>query len=401
MQKVQAQGGNRGHTVPSTHFQAAFPELSDVHAHRHSGPQIGQLSLHKLLELSRELNSANTVRYRGTSVADAEGRNRSIDAFTPPGHALYARASRSQQIQRTRQDLSVTPGKHILDRLAPQTVSVQPLPACASAMQTAPVHVPSQAPSASSTQLFQQARCIPRTINTAEPAQQHSCKLYRSPSMRPSSVRSARILSDGSATAAVLLAHHRRRLMSADPSSPAPCKGPPSSRGGIPPLSARRGSATKLLRADSMQQVQTAPSALHHKAPTPSGRSLQLVHLRPTAAAPSHSSKLTSATLHRHDTAELPSSPQGNARSHAPEAELGLEDSESSSCFTDTADSGQTPSFCPGCGPSGLDLDDCLSVGTSQGITDGSSSLEETDMAEGTPLRADNPSKGSLSSSIE
>lgn len=402
MQKIQAQGGNRGHTVPSTHFQTAFPELSDVHAHRHSRPQIGQLSLLKLFEMSRELNSASTVRCRGTSDAAAESRNKFNDAVTPAGHAMYAPASRSQQIHRTRQQLSVTPGKHILDRLAPQGVSVQPLPACASAMQKAPAHLRSQTPSASSHQLFQQARCIPCTINTAEPAQPHSCKLYRSPSMRPSSVSSARILSDGSSTAAVLLAHHRRRLVSADPSSPAPCKGPPSSRGGAPPLSARRGNTTTLPRAHSMQQVQTARSALHHEGPTPSVQSLQLVQLWPTAAvAPSHSSMLTSATLHRHDTAELPSSPQGNAPSHASGAEPGSEDSESSSCCTDTADSGQMPSFLPEFGPSGIDCDDCLSVGTSQGITDGSSSLGEADAAEGTSLRADNPSKGNLSCSAD
>lgn len=146
-----------------------------------------------------------------------------------------------------------------------------------------------------------------------------------------------------------------------------------------------------------MQQVQTAPSAMHHKDPTPSGHSLQLVQLRPTAGAPVHPSILTSATLHRHDTAELPSSPQGNAPSHASGAEPGSEDSESSGCCTDTADSGQPPSFCPGFGLSSLDFDDCLSVGTSQGITDGSSSLGEADMAEGTSFTADDSSKGRLS----
>ena len=390
MQKTQTRGDDRGYTVPSTHFQADFPDLLDVHLRPRSGPQLGQVNLHKLLELSRELNSVGSVRCRGRSDAAAGSCSKYTDRSVMHTHIP---ASRSQQIQRTLQDLSEAPGKHLLDRLSCQTAPRKPLPACNSAMQTASVNLRSQSPLATRTQISQQGRRVQGISGTTEPARQRSCKLHRSPSMRPTSVSSERILSDGSATAAGLVAHHRKRLMSADSSSLALCSARPSGNEDNPPLSARRKHAVDLSDTHGMQQVQPASSSLHNTEFAPPMHSLQHAQLQPTSAL-SHSSMLTSATLHKHEAAELPSKQESNIPSHVSGAELGSEDSDSSSFFTDTADSGQTPSLLPGLSSSGLEFDDCLSVGTSQGITDASSSVGDADTADRTTLQADSSSTG-------
>ena len=393
MQKAQTRGGDRGYTVPSTHFQAAFPDLLDVHLRPRSGPQLGQVSLHKLLELSRELNSGAAVRCRGRSDAAAGLCSKYADSVTMLSHVP---ASHSQQIQTTLQDLSIAPGKHLMNRLSCQPVPRKPLPACKSAMQTAPLNLRSQSSLATRTQHLQQGRRIQGI--TTEPAQQRSCKIHRSPLMRSTSVISERILSDESATAADLLAHHRKRLAPADPSSLALCSGCPSGSEDNPPLSARRKYAIDLSHPHGMQQVQAASSLLHNIEAAPPVQSLQLVQLQSTAAL-SNSSMLTSATLHKHDAAELPCKQESNIPSHVSDAELGSEDSDSGSFFTDTADSRQIPSCLPKFSSSGLDFDDCLSVGTSQGITDASSTMGDADTADRTTLKADASSKGILSSS--
>ena len=394
MQKAQTRGGDRGYTVPSTHFQAAFPDLSDVNLRSRSGAQLGQASLHKLLELSRESNSVGLVRCRGRSDAATGSCSKHADSITMHTHS---RASRSQQIQRSLQDLSIAPGKQLLDRLLCQTAPRKPLPACNSAMQTAPANLCSQSPSATKNPLLQQGRHIQGTNGLSEPAQQRSCKIHRSP-LRPTSVISERILSDGSANAADLLAHHRKRLMSADSSSLALGNACPSGSGGNSPLSARRKCKTNLSHTDSMQQVQAASSWRHSTEPAPLMQSRQLVQLQTTAAL-SQSSMLTSATLHKHDAAELPFKQESNAPSDVVNAEMGSEDSDSSSFFTDTADSRLSPCFLPNLSSSGLDCDDCLSVGTSQGITDGSSSMGDADTADRTTLKADALNMGMFSSS--
>lgn len=393
MQKAQTRGGDRGRTVPSTYFQAVLPDLLDVHRCTRSGPQLGQVSLQKLLELSRELNSVGSVRCRGGSDAGAGSCNKHAHGVESAGFTMHTRV-RASRFQKTLQDVSIARGNDLLDRLSCQTDSRMALPACNSALQTAPANLRLQTPSFTTTPSFQQTRLIQGTNHAAEPAQQRSCKLHRSPS-RPTSVSSERI---GSVTATGLLAHHRKLLMSADPSSPALGKDCPSGSGGTPPLSARRDDMIDLSRTHSMQQVQIASSLLHNAETAPPQSSLQLAQLQLTAAL-SQSSMLTSATLHKHDAAELPSKQESSAPSQVSDAELGPEASDSSSFFTDTADNGQTPWFLLGLGSSGLDFDDCLSVGTSQGIADGSSSIEDTDAAEGTSLRADSSSNGTLSSS--
>ena len=390
--------------MPSTHLQAVLPDLLGVHLRTRSGPQLGQVSLQKLLEMSKELNSVGSVRYRGRSDAAAGSCSKYTDVGSSAGFATHTRlpTSRSQQIPRTLQGLSIAPGKHLLDRLSCQTASRQPLLAFNSALQTAPANLRLQTPSSTTTTpSFQQTRLIQGTNYATEPAQQRSCKLHRSPSARPTSVSSERNLPDGSATAAGLLAHHRKRLMSADPSSPALYKGCHSGNGGNQgnlSLSACMDSVTDLSHTHSMQQVQIASKLLDDAESVPPQSSLQLMQLQPTASL-SQSSTLTSATLHKHDAAELPSKQESYAPSHVSDAELGSEDSDSSSFFTDTADSGPTPCLL-GLGLSGLDHDDCLSVGTSQGITDGSLSIHgDADTAEGASLRADRSSNGKTSCS--
>ena len=404
MQKAQTRGGDREYTVPSTHFQTAFSELSDVHLQRRSGPQLGQLSLHKLLKLSRELNSVGSERCRRTSDAAAGPCNKRVDGAKFAGLAMHTHVPpyRTQQIQRTQQDLSVAPGKHKLDRLSCQSALAQPLPACLPTMQTASANVRLQTPLATGTEAFQQARCIQVTSHATEPVQKRSCKLHRSPSMRPTSVGSEHILSKGSATAAVLLAHHCKRLMSADPSSPPLCSGHPSDKGGNPPLPSCRDTFIHLPQTHSMQPVQTACNSFHNTTPPPPVRSLQPVQL-PSTAPHSESNQLllTAARLHKHDAAELPSKQESDVPSHVSDEDLGLDNSASSSFFTDTADSAQISCFLPDLVSSGLDRDDCLSISTSQGITDGSSSMGDVDAAEGSSLRADTSNRGRASSLAE
>ena len=385
MQKAQTRGGDRGYTVPSTQFEAAFPDPVDVHLRVRSGPQLGQASLHKLLELSRELNSADFVRCRGGSNASDGSCSEHADRTTMRTHVPASR-----QTQRTLRDLSVAPGNYLLDRLSCQTAPRKPLPAGNSAMQTGSANMRSSSPLATRSQVLQQGWRIQSTSGMSEPALQSSCKIHRS-MLRPTSVSSERILSDGSATAAGLLAHHRKRLMSADPASLAIGNGCPNGSGGKSPLSARRKCAIDLSHTRSMQQVQ-ATSSSHRTESAPPVQSLQLVQLQPTAAF-SQSSALTSATLHKHDAAEIPSKRESNSPSHVSDAGLGSEDSDSSTFFTDTADSGLTPCFLPSLG-----FDDCVSVSTSQGITDGSSSMGDADTADSTTLKTDASSTGTLSS---
>lgn len=111
---------------------------------------------------------------------------------------------------------------------------------------------------------------------------------------------------------------------------------------------------------------------------------LQSVQLQPSATPSQPSIMLTSATLHTHDASEQTPKPEGGDPSHGSDEEMGSEDSASDTFFTDTPGTRTRGCFSPGLGCFGVDGDDCLSVGTSQAITDGSSSMGDADAAEET-----------------
>ncbi|KAL3156185.1 Tubulin polyglutamylase ttll5 [Trebouxia sp. C0010 RCD-2024] len=138
-------------------------------------------------------------------------------------------------------------------------------------------------------------------------------------------------------------------------------------------------------QSGSAQPVQRTSSALQTTAPALEvPAKLQPVQLQPSATPSQPSMMLTSATLHKHDASEQTPRPEARDPSHASDEEMGSEDSVSDTFFTDTRGTRPRGCFSPSLGCFGVDGDDCLSVGTSQAITDGSSSMGDAEAAAGT-----------------
>lgn len=365
MQKAQTRGGNklldRDCTVPSTHFPASFPESSNAHQHHHSGSQL-RLSFYKLLELSRDLNSSSPLH--GRKSQSAGNRKHSVNGGDSAGHGDHTHLppSRSQRIQRDLQDLS---GKHVLDRLSSQTAYVQPLSAWPATVQTAHTNSPLHTVSATRVQQAIGTHVLSRISG---PAQKRTCRLHTAPSIRSNPVTSERIQANRSVMPAVLPAQHCKRLSSADPSTAVLH---PSSI--AKPLLQCRESVIDPPQTGNVQPLQTACTALNTTPPAPAVGSLQPVQLSPTPSQPSW--MLTSAMLHKHDASEPTPKQQSRVPSHVSDDELGSESSSGSAFFTDTAEERQSGCRLPGVAPSGVDCEDCMSIGTSQAITDGSSSV--------------------------
>lgn len=376
MQKAQTRDGNQlldeEKPLPNTHFPAAFPELLNVRQRR----QTGQLNFYKLLELSRELHTSSAVRCGRQSSGSYK---HSVDGACHAGPAVHPRllgSSRSQQVHRNLQDLCKA--KHVSDKLSCQAACVQPLPACPLATQTALATA-----SASRQERGQPARHTEMLSRTTEPAPKRSCRLHTAPSMTTTSVTAERSTAYKSATLTVLPAQHPKRFPAADPCSAGHCTGHPRSIAKLPLQCT--DTVMHPFQSGSAQPVQRTSSALQTTAPALEvPAKLQPVQLQPSATPSQPSMMLTSATLHKHDASEQTPRPEARDPSHASDEEMGSEDSVSDTFFTDTRGTRPRGCFSPSLGCFGVDGDDCLSVGTSQAITDGSSSMGDAEAAAGT-----------------
>ena len=398
MQKTQAQGTciedqprDRAQALQSVLFPIAFPDQFNARCGWHAGAQLGQLSLQKLLELSSQLNDEGSMRLVRKHQRGCGGESLVQSQTTSLSVTGNSTASRVQEEQRSLQDPLEAPVKDVLGRLSHRKTYLQDLQAFQPTRQTVPAGIALLKPPTIRKESLKQTQPSQRSNFTAEPAQRQICKLHRSTS-RAAAYRAAAesTTSARSGTASDLLAQHRTRLASA-------------SQLGTPivaaQLSGRRNplfsSSTDAVASDlacdqSTQQGSSACSSASSADTTQSVSSMQLVQPEPSLKSSLLNALLTSSVLHEHNTAELPMK-QDNKEREALSYDSGneqaqSEDSDSGSFFTDAADVGQAAGYLPDLSSSGTECDDCISVGTSQAITNGSSSMGDADLTEATAM---------------
>ena len=390
MQKTQAQGTyvedqppDRMQALPTVLFPTAFPKWLDARCGRHAGGQLGQLSLQKLLELSSQLNDKGSMRLVRKQQSGICGEN----VVKKQTIGLYvtgtSTASRLQEGQRSLQYPVAAPVKDVSGTPSRPKTSLQPLQAFQPIRQTVSADIALLKPPT-----VRKDPCKPSQHSncTAEPAQQHTCKLHRSSSRVSYPAAAESTMPARSGTASGLLAQHHKRLASA--SQPDASLATDQLSGRRNPLF-RDAVASDLYQSYSKQQGSSACSSHNSTDAMQPSSSLQLLQSEPISVPSTLSAVLTTTVLHEHNAVELPAKQVGKEKEvlfyESNDEQTGSETSDSSS-FTDAGDIGQIGGCLPDLSSSGTDCDDCISVGTSQAITDGSSSTGDADLTEATGI---------------